>query len=85
MELTLTSSSIKNTDILHYVLIKNCMKVKLYVLQVNNGNKEIQGLFPSVSFRFFFSCPRGGVSLTKPIATLKCSPQLLNQRRCLNQ
>lgn len=36
-------------------------------------------------YLFILALLWGPVSLTKPIATLKCSLQLPNQRRCLNQ
>lgn len=59
-------------------------------LQVNNGDKEDWRLtyltFSLLSLLFiYFGSPLGRVSLTRPIATLKCSLQLPNQRRCLNQ
>lgn len=59
-------------------------------LQVSNGDKEDWRLtyltFFLLSLLFiYFGSPLGHVSLAKPIATLKCSLQLPNQRRCLNQ
>lgn len=59
-------------------------------LQVNNSDKEDWRLtnltFFLLSLLFiYFGSPLGHLSLTKPIATLKWSLQLPNQRRCLNQ
>lgn len=58
-------------------------------LQVNNSDSQMShksDLFSSCLFYLFIMALLWGrVCLPKPIATLKCSLQLPNQRRCLNQ